>query len=128
MAIVERDIIHQGVDESGNTTIDFPLARLGWIEGSAGIKAAPTVEDYIPIVDAADGDQVKKAALPALAEAAGLATREDLTREVNDLAVSVFLAFSSGQFELPLATRGGDEICTREGAIINARTEFGGMN
>ncbi len=53
---------------------------------------------------------------------------DDLTREVNDLAVAVFLAFSTGQFEIPLATRGGDEICTREGAIINARTEFGGMN
>lgn len=128
MAIMERDIIHQGVDESGNTTIDFPLARLGWIEGSADIKAAPTAEDYIPIVDAADGDQVKKAAFPALAEAAGLATRDDLTREVNDLAVAVFLAFSTGQFEIPLTTHDGEEICTHEGVPINAWTKFGGMN
>ncbi len=46
----------------------------------------------------------------------------------DELTAAVLQAFSAGQFEIPLATRDGDAICTREGAIINARTEFGGMN
>ncbi len=55
-------------------------------------------------------------------------TAEDLTREVNDLAVAVFLAFSTGRFELPLTTHEGENICTHDGVIINAWTKLGGIN
>ncbi len=46
----------------------------------------------------------------------------------NELASAVFLAFSTGRFELPLATREGENICTHDGVIINAWTKLGGIN
>ncbi len=66
VAILERDVIQQGVDENGNPTIDFPLARLGWIEDTAEIKAAPGPNDYIPIVDVDNQGQMKKTPAAAL--------------------------------------------------------------
>lgn len=46
----------------------------------------------------------------------------------DELAVSVFLAFSTGRFEIPLMTRDGEKICTHDGVAINAWTKLGGMN
>jgi len=66
MEIMERDIIQRGVDENGNPTVDFPLARLGWIEDTAEVKAAPGGGDYIPIVDMDANGQIKKTPAAAL--------------------------------------------------------------
>lgn len=60
MAITERDVVLQGVDESGSPTIDLPITRLGNVEDTAEVKDAPAAGDYIPVMDAADGGQMKK--------------------------------------------------------------------
>ncbi len=46
----------------------MPLTNLGNIEGTADIKAAPTSEDYLPVMDSADSGQMKKTTVNALAE------------------------------------------------------------
>ena len=76
MAVVERDVVLQGKDKNGNQTIDLPITRLGNIEDSADVKVKPVAEDYIPVMDSADGGQMKKAPLSVIlgpAEAAGSA-------------------------------------------------------
>lgn len=67
MATIERDVVLEGKDDSGNATIDFPITRLGNVEDTAEVKAAPGDGDYIPIVDMADGGQMKKVPAAALA-------------------------------------------------------------
>lgn len=79
MALIERDVINRGVGEDGNQTIDFPLARLGWIEDTAEVKAAPGDGDYIPIVDAADGGQMKKTPASTLGGGGGAAQYSSTT-------------------------------------------------
>lgn len=59
MSIKERDIVLQGRDK-GEDTIDFPITRLGNIESGAAGKELPAQGDYIPIIDAADSEQMKK--------------------------------------------------------------------
>lgn len=75
MSVIERDVVNQSVDQDGNQTIDFPLARLGWIEDAAEVKAEPAAEDYIPVVDTADGGQMKKFPAKKLTDAADKAAR-----------------------------------------------------
>lgn len=69
MSVIERDVVLQSVDESGRATIDLPITRLGNIEDTAQVKQVPEKGDYVPIVDGADGGQMKKVPLSALAEA-----------------------------------------------------------
>ena len=71
MAILERDVVLQGVQD-GQQTMDFPVTRLGLVEDTAPVKAAPVSGDYIPIMDSADGGQMKKAPVSALTAALGL--------------------------------------------------------
>lgn len=59
MSIKERDIVLQG-RAGGEDTIDFPITRLGNIESGAEQKELPVEGDYIPIIDAADNEQMKK--------------------------------------------------------------------
>lgn len=59
MAIKERDVLLQG-QENGEQTMDFPITRLANVEGDADVKSVPGDNDYIPIVDSADGGQMKK--------------------------------------------------------------------
>ncbi len=68
MAVIERDIVLMSKDADGNQTIDMPLTNLGNIEGTADVKAAPTAEDYVPVMDSADNGQMKKTTVNALAE------------------------------------------------------------
>lgn len=60
MAIIERDIVLQGKTADGNRTIDLPVTALKNIEDTAEIKEKPTADDYIPVIDSADGGQMKK--------------------------------------------------------------------
>jgi len=64
MAIKERDILLQG-QEDGEQTMDFPITRLANVEGDAEVKSVPGDKDYIPIIDSADGEQMKKAPISA---------------------------------------------------------------
>jgi len=59
MATKERDVVMEGKDVDGNPTMDFPLGRLGWIEGDAPVKDALVEGDCIACVDSASG-MVKK--------------------------------------------------------------------
>lgn len=67
MPIKERDIVLQGRD-GGEDTIDFPITRLGNVESGAAVKETPADGDYIPIIDAADNEQMKKFAVQWLIE------------------------------------------------------------
>ncbi len=59
MSITQRDVVLQG-KKDGQTTMDFPVTRLGNIEDNADIKDALADNDYIPVVDTADNEQMKK--------------------------------------------------------------------
>lgn len=65
MAVVERDVVLMGKD-GGRDTIDLPITRLGNVEDTADIKETPGAGDYLPIVDSADGGQMKKTPLSAI--------------------------------------------------------------
>lgn len=58
--IMERDIVMQGQDDSGNPTIDLPITRLGNIEDTADVKDELAATDYLPLLDMADNGQMKK--------------------------------------------------------------------
>lgn len=60
MAIIERDVILQGQDDSGNNTMDFPITRLHNVEADATGQGYAKDTDYIPIIDTTDGNQMKK--------------------------------------------------------------------
>ena len=62
MPVLERDVVLMGKD-GDNQTIDLPITCLKNVEDTADVKAAPTAEDYLPIVDSADGGQMKKTPL-----------------------------------------------------------------
>ncbi len=66
MPLIERDVILQGKDEHGNQTMDFPVTRLDLIEDTAEVKAAPGDGDYVPVIDMANGGQMKKTPAGAL--------------------------------------------------------------
>ena len=58
MSVLERDVVLTGKD-GGQSTIDFPITRLGKQETAAE-------GDFLPIVDGADGGQMKKTPLSAI--------------------------------------------------------------
>ena len=59
MAIKERDVVLTG-KENGNETIDLPITRLGNIEAEANVKAMLSNADALPLIDSADGYEMKK--------------------------------------------------------------------
>lgn len=69
MAVVEQDVVLEGRDAEGNRTLALPITRLGNIEDTAEVKAAPEGADYIPLVDTAGNGQMKKVTVEALAGA-----------------------------------------------------------
>lgn len=69
MAVIERDVVLMGKD-GGRDTIDLPITCLKNVEDTADVKETPTAEDFLPIVDSADGGQMKKAPLSAVLEPA----------------------------------------------------------
>jgi len=71
MPIIERDVVLQGVTEDGKPTIDLPITRLGNVEDTADVKAAPEAGDYLPVIDGADGGQMKKTPWEAMKGAQG---------------------------------------------------------
>ncbi len=60
MAVKKCDVVLMGKNSSGDTTINMPVTRLRNIEDDAEIKENPTEDDFIPIIDMADGGQMKK--------------------------------------------------------------------
>lgn len=60
MAILERDVVLQGMTKEGDTTMDFPITRLANVEDTADVKESPIDEDYIPIIDSSAQGQMKK--------------------------------------------------------------------
>lgn len=74
MPIKERDIVLQGRD-GGQDTIDLPITRLGNVESGAEVKEAPAQGDYIPIIDGADSEQMKKFPATVLTDAVETADR-----------------------------------------------------
>ena len=74
MPIKERDIVLQGRD-GGEDTIDFPVTRLGNVESGAEVKQEPQEGDYIPVIDSADNEQMKKFPAKVLVEARETAER-----------------------------------------------------
>lgn len=67
MPIKERDIVLQGRDGE-DVTIDLPITRLANVESGAEVKETPDEGDYIPIVDTADNEQMKKTTMEAVGE------------------------------------------------------------
>ena len=67
MPVFERDVVLMGKD-GGNQTIDLPITCLKNVEDTADVKEAPTAEDYLPIIDSADGGQMKKTPLSVVLE------------------------------------------------------------
>jgi len=65
--MLERDVVLMGRD-GGSDTIDLPITCLKNIEDTADVKQTPAAEDFLPIVDSADGGQMKKAPLSAILE------------------------------------------------------------
>jgi len=63
MAILERDVILQGMDADGSPTIDFPFTRLGNIEASAPDQTYVKDGDFVAVMDTGDANQMKKATL-----------------------------------------------------------------
>ncbi len=74
MPIKERDVVLQGRD-GGEDTIDLPITRLANVESGAEVKAEPAQGDYIPIIDSADNEQMKKFPAEVLVEARETAER-----------------------------------------------------
>lgn len=60
MAVKKCDVVLMGKNSSGDTTLNMPVTRLRNIEDDAEIKENPTEGDFIPIIDMADGGQMKK--------------------------------------------------------------------
>lgn len=59
MAIIERDVVLQS-KSGGKSTIDLPVTRLGNIEHTSNDKTTVADADLIPLVDSADGKEMKK--------------------------------------------------------------------
>lgn len=74
MPIKERDIVLQGRD-GGEDTIDLPITRLGNVESGAEVKEEPAQGDYIPLIDSADNEQMKKFPAKVLTDARETAER-----------------------------------------------------
>ena len=65
MAIEERDVVLIG-KKDGKNVIELPITRLGNIEDTADVKETAAAGDYFPIMDGADGGQMKKIPVAAL--------------------------------------------------------------
>ena len=83
MAVLERDVVLMGKD-GDKQTIDLPITCLKNVEDTAAVKEAPTAEDYLPIVDSADGGQMKKMPLGVILEP--LEAAETAARAAKDAA------------------------------------------
>ncbi len=68
MAVTERDVVLIGKDSKGNETIDLPLTHLSNIKSDADVKASLGPKDYIPVMDSADEEQMKKITAESLAK------------------------------------------------------------
>lgn len=77
MAIIERDVVLQGMTEDGQKTIDLPITALKNIEDTADVKENPTSNDYIPVIDSEDSGQMKK--VPFSAFGSSISTTDVLT-------------------------------------------------
>ncbi len=66
--MIERDVVQQG-RQNGQMTMDFPITKLRNVEDAAEVKGSLAEGDYIPVMDGADGGQMKKAPFSALASA-----------------------------------------------------------
>ncbi len=83
MPVLERDVVLMGKD-GGNDTIDLPITCLKNIEDTAEVKEAPAAEDFLPIVDSADGGQMKKVPLRVILEP--LAEAQDAAASAQEMA------------------------------------------
>lgn len=70
MAVKERDVVLMS-QENGDQNLDYPITRLKNIEATAQVKAAPADGDYVPVLDSADGEQMKKIAWGVLRQSLG---------------------------------------------------------
>lgn len=59
MPTKERDVVLTG-KENGVETIDLPITRLGNIEDGADTKTSLVDNDAVPVMDSADGNEMKK--------------------------------------------------------------------
>ena len=98
MAVLERDVVLTS-QAGGQPTIDFPITRLANLEDSAQVKEAPAEGDYLPIVDGADGGQMKKTPLSAILgpAAAAQAAAEAAQSAANSAASAANAAAQAAQ-------------------------------
>ena len=98
MSVLERDVVLTGKD-GGQNTIDFPITRLGNLEDSAEVKEAPAEGDFLPIVDGADGGQMKKTPVSAVLgpAAAALAAAEAAQSAADEAASTAAGAAQAAQ-------------------------------
>lgn len=61
MAVTERDVVLMSQSDGGQS-MDYPITRLRNIEATADVKSAPAEGDYLPLLDGADSEQMKKVA------------------------------------------------------------------
>lgn len=66
MDVIERDVVLQGKTADGQMTMDMPITKLQNVESTAAVKAVPEESDYIPLVDMANEEQMKKVLLSAI--------------------------------------------------------------
>lgn len=68
MSILERDIVLVGKGTDGQDGVEFPLARLGWMESDAEIKESITADDMIPVIDTENENKMKKVTISSILE------------------------------------------------------------
>lgn len=61
MAVKECDVVLMS-RKDGEQSLNYPITRLKNIDAAAEEKSAPASGDYIPLLDGADGAQMKKVA------------------------------------------------------------------
>ncbi len=98
MSVLERDVVLTGKD-GGQSTIDFPITRLANLEDSAEVKETPAEGDFLPIVDGADGGQMKKTPLSAILgpAAAALAAAQEAQSAAGGAASTANAAAQAAQ-------------------------------
>lgn len=70
MAVNERDVVLMSRTD-GVQNMDYPITRLKNIEATADEKSAIADGDYIPLLDSADSEQMKKVAWGVVKSALG---------------------------------------------------------
>ena len=58
--VKKNDVIFITKDKDNNINVNMPITRLSNIDSDADIKDNSTDEDYVPIIDTADNEQIKK--------------------------------------------------------------------